>query len=271
MKMFETGKLARLKKLEIKGKFLFLAMDHGIEHGPTDFNEKTIDPDYVLKIAQKIKISAIVLHKGVALKYLDNYAGKIPLLLKLNGKTNISKGEPFSTQIATVKEAVQMGADAVGYTIYVGSRLEHLMYEQAGKIEKEARDYGIPLVIWSYPRGQDIENKYDTNLVAYAARVALEIGADIAKVYYTGDPKSFSWVVKSGGKCRVVAAGGFKKEGNEFLKDVRDIVDAGASGMAIGRNIWQSEDPVKIGKIVSSIIFNNITLEKAVAMLNEKT
>lgn len=268
--MFENGKLERLKRLEKKGKFLFLAMDHGIEHGPKDFNENTIDPDYVLKIAQKMRISAMVLHKGIAIKYMENYAGKIPLLLKLNGTTNISKGEPFSAQIATVKEAVQMGADAVGYTMYVGSRLDNLMYEQAGKIEKEARDYGIPLVIWSYPRGQDIQNKFDTNLVAYAARVALEIGADITKVYYTGSRESFSWVVKSGGKCRVLAAGGFKKAGHEFLKDVRDIMDAGASGMAIGRNIWQSEDPEKIGKIVSSIIFDNISLEKATAMLNEK-
>ena len=261
--MYNLGKLTRLKRLEINGKFLFLALDQGFEHGPTDFNERNLDPAFVLDVAAKSRVSAIILHKGLAQKYMDDFVGQVPLLLKLNGKANLSKAEPFSTQVASVKEAIRMGADAVGYTIYVGSRMEHLMYEQAGKIAEEANEYGMPFVVWSYPRGTDIENKHDLNMIAYSARVAAELGADLAKVYYSGDRDSFSYVVKCGGRCRVLAAGGIKKEKEEFLQEVKNVMDAGASGMAIGRNIWQYEDPYKMANAVASIIFDNKSVDEA--------
>ena len=111
------------------GKGMLLAYDQGFEHGPSaDFNDKNIDPNYILDIAAKGDFTGLVLHKGIAEKY---YTGKIPLIVKLNGKTNLPKGEPVSTQVCSVEEAVSLGAKGVGYTIYLGSAHESLMLQES--------------------------------------------------------------------------------------------------------------------------------------------
>jgi fructose-bisphosphate aldolase, class I len=269
--LYSVGKLTRLRRMEINGKFMFLALDQGFEHGPSDFNERSLNPEFILDIAEKTRTSGVVLHKGIAEKYLGTVAGKVPLLLKLNGKTNLQKSEPLSLQVCSVKEAIHLGADAIGYTIYVGSRVEQQMYAEAGRIAEEAQDYGIPYVLWSYPRGSDIKETYansDATIIGHAARVAAELGADLVKVFYTGNTESFRHVVNCGGRARVLAAGGTKKEGEEFLHEVKSVMDAGASGMAIGRNIWQYEDPYKMSRAVSSIIFDNRSVEEAKHILH---
>ena len=262
------GKKVRLDTMSQKGKYLILAMDQGFEHGPADFNDINIDPDYVLDIAEKSPVGALAIQKGIALKYMDPFCTRVPLLLKLNGKTNIAKEhEPYSQVNASVRDAVQMGAVAVGFTIYVGSPVEWRSYKVLGEIERECRDYGMPLVVWSYPRGPDVVNKTGREMVAYSARVALELGADLVKVYYTGDPSTFKWVVKSGGKMPVLVAGGTKKGGAAFLQDVSDIMQAGALGMAIGRNIWQHKHPVEMAKAIASIIYDGNSPENAAKMV----
>jgi fructose-bisphosphate aldolase, class I len=269
--MYDIGMRARFSRMEKNGKYFFLAMDQGIEHGPADFNDKNIDPDYVLSCAEKMKLSGMILQKGIAQKYWFNYSGKVPLIVKLNGKTNLFDGaSPFSPQLCSIKEAISMGADAVGYTIYAGSEYEAKGFEQAGKIMHEAHDYGIPFILWSYPRGPTIKNDLDPKLVAHAARSGAEIGADIVKVKYTGDPKSFNWVVSAGGKTKVVAAGGVKQEGEEFLRTVRSIMDSGSYGLAIGRNVWQHEDPVRIANATSSIVFDNVSADEAIKRYKHK-
>ena len=107
---------------------MILAYDQGLEHGPTDFNDKNIDPSYIIEIANKGKFNGLVLQKGIAEKY---YRGKVPLILKLNGKTNLLKGEPIAKQLCSVKEAIELGAKAVGYTIYVGSIHEPEMFKES--------------------------------------------------------------------------------------------------------------------------------------------
>ena len=124
------GKKIRLNRMQHKGKYLILAMDQGVEHGPSDFNEKNIDPEYVYKVAEKIPISAFAIHKGIALKYFDPFCTDVPLLLKINGKTNIAEEtEPYSAMTGSVKDAVQMGAEAVGFTLYIGSPVERKMFK----------------------------------------------------------------------------------------------------------------------------------------------
>lgn len=247
----------RMKKIGKDGKFFFLAMDHGLEHGPADFNDKTIHPEYVIDLATKMRITGLIFQKGLALRYNDNFSRKIPLIVKLNGKTNLTKTkEPFSSQITSVKDAARMGADAVGYTLYLGSGTEHKMMEIAGRIEEEARDYGLPLILWSYPRGSAIKNPDSAEMLSYAARCALEIGADIAKIHYTGSTKTFRKVIDAAGRCSIVTAGGSMKKESALIKEAKDIMSAGASGMAVGRNIWQHTDPVGIANSLASIIFD---------------
>src|SRR3972149_8786099 len=120
--------MIKLNKILKNGKTMFLAYDHGLEHGPRDFNDKDADPNYILDIAKKGKYNAVIFQKGIAEKYNDKIRKlKIPLIIKLNGKTNLSGGEPISRQICSVKEALKLGAVAVGYTIYIGSRYESVM------------------------------------------------------------------------------------------------------------------------------------------------
>jgi len=113
------------------GRSIILAYDHGIEHGPTDFNEKSIDPELIMEIAEKGKFNGIVLQKGLAEKY---YNEKVPLILKVNGKTKIPGGDPISRQNCSVEYAVSLGAKAIGYTIYPGSIYESIMLKEFGKI-----------------------------------------------------------------------------------------------------------------------------------------
>jgi len=219
-------------------------------------------------IAAKAPISAIAIHKGIALRYMENYAFNVPLLLKLNGKTNIpEEKEPYSAFTATVEDAVQMGADAVGVTLYVGSPIEHKIYEVFRDVEAEARDYGMPLVVWAYARGPYVKERASQKMVAYATRVAFEIGADMVKVYYTGDAETFKWVVNSAGNMPVLVAGGTKKEGRAFFQDVHDIMTAGAKGMAVGRNIWQHKYPVEMAQATCKMIYDGISVDEAMKMV----
>ena len=251
-----------------KGNYraIFLAYDQGIEHGPTDFNDKNVDPQYILELAKKGKYTGLVFQKGIAEKYYD---GSVPLILKLNGRTNIRKGEPYSPQLATVEEAVSLGAAAVGYTIYVGSEYEARMFEEFEEIQKEAHENGLPVVAWMYPRGKAVKNETSKETLAYAARVGLELGADFIKIKYNGNPKEFKWVTKSAGKVNVVVSGGSKKNDIEVLKTVKEVLAAGAVGMAIGRNIWQHKEPMKMTQALKEIIFRNKSVKEAEKLLHD--
>ncbi|MEM3833619.1 MAG: aldolase [Thermoprotei archaeon] len=242
------------------GKGLFLAYDHGFEHGPADFNEQNVDPSFIMDIAVRGGYTGVILHYGVASKYYD---GKVPLILKLNGKTNLVQGDPISLQVSTVEEAVSLGAKAVGYTIYPGSIHEHIMFQEFANIRREAHERGFGVLLWSYPRGQMIKNELTKEIVAYAARLALELGADGTKIKYTGDTESFKWAVKSAGKVKVFMSGGPKASTEiEFLKQVQGVMDAGGSGVAVGRNVWQSRDPLKMSEALRKIVLDGYRVEE---------
>jgi len=165
------------------------------------------------------------------------------------------KGEPIARQLCTVEEAVKLGASAVGYTIYIGSDYEDEMMQEFENIQREAHSKNLPVIVWIYPRGKSIEGKSKEELMEYAARIGLEIGADIIKLQYAGKLKDLKWAVKSAGKARVVVAGGIKKEEKEFLKQVKEIIDSGCIGLAIGRNIWQDKNPLELTKKIRNIIW----------------
>src|SRR2546426_11079046 len=244
------------------GKGMLLAYDQGFEHGPSaDFNERNIDPTFILDIAIKGGFTGVVLHKGIAEKY---YGGKVPLIVKLNGKSSLVKGEPISTQVCSVETAVNMGAKGVGYTIYLGSAHENIMLQEFGDIQREAHEEGLPAIAWIYPRGEAVKNDTAPEIVAYAARAGLEVGADAVKIKYTGDPETFRWAVKAAGLARVFMSGGPKAPTDEtFLSLVKGAIDAGPSGLAVGRNVWQHNDPLKMAAALKEIIFDGGELQKA--------
>jgi len=266
------GKRTRLHRLlyefgPANGTLLFLPIDQGLEHGPRDFraagvNLQSIDPEFQLRLALDGGYSGIVFHIGIAQKYMKQYAGKVPLVLKLNGKTEIpSDREALSPQTATVEDAVRLGADAIGYTLYVGSPAQVEDILQFMEIRAEAERYGMPVIVWAYPRGEAIDGKGGRDsfyAVDYAARVANELGADVVKVNFPKiDPakdkaapkpyndlkitaeEAFAKVVEAAGKTLVLVSGGEKAEDEDVLEKARASMEAGATGLIFGRNLWQ--------------------------------
>jgi len=242
-----------------EGKSLIIAYDQGLEHGPSaDFDNRNVDPAFIVEIASKGSFNAIALQKGVAERYYD---GKVPLIVKVNGKSALSKGEPNAMQNCSVEYAVSLGAKAVGYTIYLGSAFEGEMFKEFGAIQEQAHERGLAAIAWVYPRGAAIQNDTSKEIVAYAARTALELGADAAKIKYTGDSHSFSWAVKAAGKAKVFMSGGPKAPTDEsFLAQVRGAIDAGATGIAVGRNVWQHQEPLRMAEMMRKVVFENLQI-----------
>ena len=155
------GKRTRLHRLMYEhgpanGTLMMLPIDQGLEHGPIDFfdNPDAIDTDWIYRLAVEGNFSGIALHVGLAEKYQKAYAGRVPLLLKVNGKTNLpSDDEAFSPLTSSVEDAVRLGADAVGYTLYVGSPAQEMDIAQCNEVRRDCDRFGMPLVIWAYPRG----------------------------------------------------------------------------------------------------------------------
>jgi class I fructose-bisphosphate aldolase len=262
------GKCTRLRRLLYDhgpggGTLLVLPIDQGLEHGPVDFfvNPEALDPDYQFRLAREGRFSAIALHYGLAAKYYPKYAGEVPLILKLNGKTAIpSDNQAFSALTGSVEDAVRLGADAVGYTVYVGSPAQDRDFAQLQLVRADCDRFGMPLIVWAYPRGEAVSKrggKESLYAVDYAARVALELGADVVKVNYPVasekdkespapyntlglDPDAaFRKVVTSAGRALVLVSGGEKVGDRELLTKVRSSLDAGATGIIFGRNLWQ--------------------------------
>lgn len=262
------GKKARLFRLlyqsgPANGTLMILPIDQGLEHGPRDFFEApdSADPSFQFRVAVEGRFSAIACHIGLAEKYYPSYAGQIPLILKLNGKTEIPPDDaPISPQTASVEDAVRLGADAIGYTLYVGSSRQDEDFEQFRRIRSEADRYAMPLVVWSYPRGTAIESrggKDTVYAVDYAARVAQELGADVIKLNVPSiDPNKLSkapkayqrtWtveealeqIIRSAGRSLVIFAGGEKSAGGMALGKAEACMKAGGTGLIFGRNVWQ--------------------------------
>jgi len=230
--------------------------DQGMEHGPSDFTDANVNPASIIEIARKGKFTGIVFQKGIAEKYREEIKqSKVPLIVKLNGKTRLREGEPLSRQLCTVAEALELGAKAVGYTIYLGSEYESEMFSEYEQIKREADTAKIPTIIWMYPRGRSLKGKKKTELMAYATRVALELGADIVKIQYEGTKKDLAWAVQAAGKTKVVIAGGSKTTEKSLLREVQDVMAVGGIGLAIGRNVWQAEEPLQITKKIKDIVW----------------
>ncbi len=262
------GKKSRLYRLlyqhgPANGTLLVLPIDQGLEHGPRDFLDapESADPEFQFSLAAEGRYSAIACQIGLAEKFYPRYAGQVPLILKLNGKTEIpSDAAPLSPVIASVEDAVRLGADAVGYTLYIGSSLQDRDFAQFREVRQQADRFGMPVVVWSYPRGDAVEargGKDTVYAIDYAARVAQELGADVIKLNVPSvnaekleaAPRAYQreWtpdealrqVVRSAGRALVIFAGGEKGTHDQMMQKARDCMAAGATGLIFGRNVWQ--------------------------------
>jgi class I fructose-bisphosphate aldolase len=274
----------KLAKIMPNGRTMILAYDQGLEHGPRDFskNPKSRKLEYILDIALKGGFTSLVLHAGLAEKYHREIMDcGVPLILKLNGKSELfTEDDPYSPQLYAVEDAIALGATAVGYTVYTGSSYEHEMNRELADIVREAHSNDIPVIGWMYPRGRAIMDKLSTSktmqlaiaeqkesgmaidetpaIVSYAARVGMELGADIVKVKNTGSVEGFKRVVESAAPTKVVMSGGSMTNTDDgFLNTVGDVLKAGAIGVAVGRNIWQRQDPFTLAEKLQKLILGS--------------
>lgn len=192
------------------------------------------------------------------------------LIIHLSGSTTLSPYPNAKTMICSVEEAIKIGADAVSIQVNVGNGNDSEMLRDLGQTARIASEWGIPLLAMMYPRGEKIKNEYDPEIIRHVARLGAELGADIVKCSYTGDPESFRRVVE-GCPVPVVIAGGPKMSSDrDLLTMVRDAIDAGASGLSIGRNIFQHKNPQHMTATLSRMVHRRYSVEEALEYLSKE-
>jgi class I fructose-bisphosphate aldolase len=250
------------------GKFVILPVDQGFEHGPARSfapNPPAYDPDYHFQLAIDSGCNAYAAPLGFLEASADKFAGQIPTILKLNNSDSLAKIEqPCSAVTASVKDAVRLGCVAIGYTIYPGSAQRNVMYEDLRDLIREAKEVGLPTILWAYPRGSGLskDGELAADVIAYSAHISCELGAHIVKVKPPKDfieqseaKKAFEkaniptktmadrvrHVVQScfNGKRVVIFSGGETKSTEDLLDDVRGIAAGGGFGSIMGRNAFQ--------------------------------
>jgi class I fructose-bisphosphate aldolase len=246
------------------GKLVILPVDQGFEHGPgRSFaaNPAAYDPRYHFELAIDAGLSAFAAPLGLLAAGADQYAGEIPLILKANNANSLGTVKDEAVT-ATVRDALELGCAAIGYTIYPGSDRQYDMFEEVRAGAAEAKANGLAVVVWAYPRGGQLDSRAETALdvVAYGAHIAALLGAHIIKVkppsahiaeseasavYAKGSydqlPQRIAHVVEAAfnGRRIVIFSGGAARSDVEILKEVTQIHAGGGHGSIVGRNAFQ--------------------------------
>ena len=257
-----VGKAVRLERImnrETK-KTVIVPMDHGVSVGPIPGLEDM--PSIINKVAEG-GANAVVLHKGLVETGRRGYGKDIGLILHLSASTKLARDPNHKVLVTRVEEAIKLGADAVSIHINVGAEDEAEMLMKLGEVARKCEEWGMPLLAMMYPRGKGI-NEFDVENIKIAARVGAELGADIIKTNFSGDAESFREVVKGCPKPVVIAGGPKVSNELELLEMVKAAIDAGAAGVAIGRNIFQHENPEAMTRAICKIVHHNYDVEEAI-------
>lgn len=268
--MNSLGKAIRMERIKNKksGNFIFIALDHGLTMGTIKGLEDM--PSLVDKVALG-GANAVIEHAGiVAAGYRGSissnstkfHGGDIGLIIHLSGSTSLSPTPNRKVLVCSVEEAIRMGADGVSIHINIGDTDEPAMLADMGHVSEACRYWGMPLIVMIYPRGPKIHSEYDPEAINIAVRAGAELGADIIKTNYTGDIDSFKKIVK-GCPVPVIIAGGPKLDTTkEVLQMISDAMEAGARGVAMGRNVFQADDPTAMVKAISLIVNENCSIDE---------
>jgi class I fructose-bisphosphate aldolase len=251
------------------GKLVILPVDQGFEHGPARsfaINPDGYDPIYHVSLAIESACNAYAAPLGSIEAIARDFAGEIPLILKVNNSDSLykPKTDPISAMTSSVEDALRLGCAGIGFTIYPGSSARNDQYEQLEKITLEAKKAGLVVVVWSYPRGEGLSKEGETaiDVIAYGAQIAAQLGAHIIKVkpptahIEQADAKKVyqernirvekmadrvRHVIESSfnGRRIVIFSGGEAKSTEDLLKEVKDIAVGGGFGSIMGRNAFQ--------------------------------
>lgn len=262
------------------GKLVILPVDQGFEHGPDKSflaNEPAFDPHYHWELAIEAGLSAYAAPLGMIEAGADRFAGRIPTILKVNSSNSLMPSDRPKDQAitASVKDALRLGCEAIGFTIYPGSSASFAMFEEIAQMRAEAAACGIATIIWSYPRGEELSDSTSQSaldIATYAAHMAALLGAHVIKIKLPGghfhSPSSQNDYEKAGidsanladrvahcmraafsGRRIMVFSGGAKKGRDGVFEDARAIRDGGGNGSIIGRNTFQRPKDEALGML----------------------
>ncbi|MEM2907745.1 MAG: 2-amino-3,7-dideoxy-D-threo-hept-6-ulosonate synthase [Candidatus Hadarchaeales archaeon] len=264
--MSEIGKKIRLDRIINREtrRTVIVPMDHGLSMGPIAGLEDMAA--MVNKVAEG-GANAVVEHKGIVRAGYRGYGRDIGLILHLSGSTSIGPDPHSKTLVASVEEAIRLGADAVSVHVNIGAANEPEQLRALGQVAETCALWGMPLLAMMYPRGPKVTSEHAPEMVAHAARVGAELGADVIKTNYTGDVDSFRKVVR-GCPVPVVIAGGPKMTTDEeVLRMAYEAIQAGAIGVSIGRNVFQHRDPTAMVRALAKIVHEGASVEQAMREL----
>lgn len=260
--MVMDGKKIRIKRIADKKteRFVIVPMDHGVSSGPID---GIIDIEDSINKVTEGGATAVLVHKGIVRLGLQKFGGEVGLILHLSASTSLDPDPNAKVLVTTVEEAMKLGSDAVSVHINVGADTDKEMIRDLGATARKCSEWQIPLLAMMYPRGPEIKDPFDVELVKHAARLGVELGADIIKTNYTGSIETFKEVIK-GCSVPVIIAGGPKiNSDHEVLQMVHDAMMAGAAGVSIGRNVFQHANVTGITRAISKIVINDFDVSEA--------
>ena len=259
------GRDVRLNRILRNGKMLCIPMDHGISNGPIP---GIIDVHSMIYQCENKGLTSVLVNKGIVRSMPRPTS--VGVIVHFSGSTSLGPAPNKKVLMGTVVEAVRLGADGVSVHINIGAKEEPEMLVKLGQVAGQCDEWFMPFIAMMYPRGENIKNPHDPEIVAHAARIGAEAGADIVKTVYTGDPDSFKRVIK-GCPVPIVIAGGPKaKNDKEVLEMTYGAMEAGAIGVTFGRNIFQHKNPGGMCRALAKVIFKKQTVKEALVEIDKK-
>jgi predicted phospho-2-dehydro-3-deoxyheptonate aldolase len=235
-------------------------MDHGVSEGPL---EGLTRPAQTIALVRDGGADSVIVHKGLVRTIEPELVKGLGFWLHVSASSALNPDPNDKRVVATVDEALRLGADGLSVHVNVGAPGESRMVEDLGRLAGECDAAGLPLLAMMYPRGHEIRDPHDLRLVQKVARLGYELGADVLKVPYTGDAESFREVVR-GVDVPVLISGGPKAaDDRAFLAMVHGAMQAGGAGVSVGRNLWQHRDPAAITRAVARIVHDRVSLDDA--------
>lgn len=267
--MSKIGKSIRIERILDRKthRTVIVPMDHGISVGPIP---GLIDlPSTVNKVAEG-GANAVLGHMGLPMHGHRGYGRDVGLIIHLSASTSLGPDPNHKVLVTSVDDAMRIGADAVSIHVNVGAEDEAEMLKDLGHVARTCDLWGIPLIAMMYPRGPKVKSEHNVEHVKLAARVGAELGADIVKTNYTGSPDTFKEVTM-GCSVPIVIAGGPKMDTEmDLLKMVYDAISVGAAGAAIGRNIFQAENPTLLVRKLCAVVHMGYAPEEAAKITIKK-
>lgn len=265
--MSTIGKQVRLSQLlnPVSQNAIVVAMDHAAVLGPIP---GIVDPRKTVELIAKGKPDTFFMPNGVAkLVYQYFIENHIPFMLSIDTCVEMGPEPDYFMLSDSVMHAVQLGASGVSMHAMIGAAKTSDMLKGLAKVAEDCDNLGMPLMAIMYPTG--FENNDDVEHVKWAARIGAELGADIVKSHYTGSVETFAEVTASCPVPVMLSGGPISTEPRIFLQVMKDVMDAGGRGCAVGRNLWQYKAPLRMLEAIKAIVHRGASVDEAIQLLRE--